>query len=407
MEVYLIIAAQLAILVIWIRAGLHTRALKSLPGAEQLALSGRGTWPRLSILIPALNEGKTIGPALRSLLAVDYPDLEVVCVNDRSTDDTGAVLAAVAAGDPRVKAINVTELPHGWLGKVHALDRALEFATGDFILCTDADIHFSRDALKRAVQMMEHRDLDHLALTPDIKPAGLVFDVALVQAMWTLFFDIDPAKMGTDNCRAPMGVGAFNLVRGEFMRNIQPFKRLRMEVIDDIGLAIMCHQAGGRGALMSSGPSVSLEYYDSFMSLLRGMEKNAFAILHYSVLRALGGASLASLLPVFAFGLPICSEAWTRVTACALFVFAILWQYVSMRNLGVRLRHVALMPLGLVLAALIGFNSMLQTMRRGGVVWRGTFYPLAELRRMQVTRFPVPPRISSRQGKTREPYHEG
>ena len=385
----LVIAAQFALIALWIRIGLHTRSLRDLPEALELGLPARQSWPRLSILIPALNEGRTIGPAIKTLLAVDYPDLEIVCVNDRSTDDTGEVIAKVAATDSRVKAIQVTSLPQGWIGKVHALDKALQEATGEFILCTDADIHFSKDALKRAVQLMEVRRLDHLALTPEIKPAGFLFDIALVQALWTLFRDIDPARMGRDDCRAPMGVGAFNLVRGSLIRQIQPFKKLRMEVIDDIGLAILCHQAGGRGALMNSGPAVSLEYYASFRDMVRGMEKNAFAVVQYSVIRALGGAVAVGLMLILAFGVPLWRGDWTIGLAAGVYVFLVIWQFLCLRHLGTRLIHVLGMPVGLVLALWIGINSMLKTIGRGGIEWRGTTYPLDELRRLQVTRFPV------------------
>jgi hypothetical protein len=126
--------------------------------------------------------------------------------------------------------------------------------------------------------------------------------------------------------------------------------------------------------------------------MVRGMEKNAFAVMRYSVVRAAGGALVAGLVLFFAFGLPLLHDGWTLFSAGALYVFLVVWQYLCLRHLGSKLIHVLALPVGLILAAWIGINSMLKTIRRGGIQWRGTTYPLDELRRLQITRFPIPRR---------------
>jgi len=377
---------------VWLRTAIHASALQVLPCAKSLAIRHRKKWPRLSILVPALNEGKTIRAALTTLLAVDYPDLEIICVNDRSSDDTGAVIAQLAAQDMRIKAIDVSELPNGWLGKVHALDQALNAATGEFVLCTDADVHFSQDALKRAVMMMEHRHIDHLSLLPEITSAGFLFDTALAQAGWVLFYFINPASIGTDSCRAPMGVGAFNLVRGDLMRRIQPFKTLRMEVIDDIGLAIVCHQASGKGALMGGGPAISLEYYAGYGEMLKGLEKNAFALSRYSLVRASAENMFVIAAPLLAFVWPFFRSDWTIASGVAVYLISCLLEFRSLQNHGVNPALIPAFPMGMMLCGIAGVRSMVQTLRRGGINWRGTTYPLDELRRMQITKLPIPKR---------------
>jgi len=387
-----IIFAQLVILGVWLRSAIHASALQVLPCAKSLAIGHRKKWPRLSILVPALNEGKTIRAALTTLLEVDYPDLEIICVNDRSTDDTGSVIAQLAAQDMRIKAIDVSELPNGWLGKVHALDQALNAATGEFVLCTDADVHFSQDALKRAVMIMEHRHIDHLSLLPEIASAGFLFDTALAQAGWVLFYFINPASIGTDSCRAPMGVGAFNLVRADLMRRIQPFKTLRMEVIDDIGLGIVCHQAGGKGALMGGGPAISLEYYAGYGEMLKGLEKNAFALSRYSLVRASAENMFVIAAPLLAFVWPFFRSDWTIASGVAVYLISCLLEFRSLQNHGVNPALIPAFPMGMMLCGIAGVRSMVQTLRRGGINWRGTTYPLDELRRMQITKLPIPKR---------------
>ncbi|MCX5673257.1 MAG: glycosyltransferase, partial [Planctomycetota bacterium] len=117
------------------------RTWRGVPRLEEVRPPEPAAWPKLSVIVPACNEADKIEPAMRTLLAEDYPDLEILAVDDRSTDATGDIIDRLAAEDPRVRAIHVKELPAGWLGKVHALDRGFQESRGRFVLFTDADVH--------------------------------------------------------------------------------------------------------------------------------------------------------------------------------------------------------------------------------------------------------------------------
>lgn len=384
------LVCQFGILGVWVVISRHASALKILPDRIALMTQVQKKWPKVSILIPALNEAQTIEPALNSLLQIDYPNYEVIVINDRSTDDTGAIIDRIAAKNSRITAIHIETLPDGWLGKVHALDRGLERSDGDFVLCTDADVHFTPDALKRSIAFMQHRSLDHLALLPKIKPAGILFDVAMTQAAWLLFFFINPRTIGTDKARMPMGVGAFNLIRGPLIRQLQPFKKLRLEVVDDIGLAILCHQAGGTGSLQYAGDAISLEYYASYGAMLKGLEKNTFAFSQYSALRSLAENLTIMVTPICAFVVPaILGGSVIRMMAAVTYLLAATLQWRSMITHGVKLHLIPFFPVGMFLTGIAGLRSMIQTIRRGGITWRGTFYELSELRKMQITKIPI------------------
>src|SRR5215210_3285113 len=140
-----------------------------------------GPRPRVSIIIPARNEERNVEEALRSVLALDYDNLEIEVVDDRSTDRTGEILDRMAAAEPRLRIVHVRELPAGWLGKNHALWLGAAKATGEYLLFTDADIVMDPSALRRAVGAMHKADggdgLDHLTASPEIERTGLLFEM--------------------------------------------------------------------------------------------------------------------------------------------------------------------------------------------------------------------------------------
>ena len=127
------------------------RTVLAVPLFEAQAVAEPDAWPTLSVIVPACNEAQTIKAASRTLLAQDYPGLEVIFVDDRSSDGTGEIIDALAATRAGVHALHVTELSEGWLGKVYALNQGLRVARGDWILFTDADVHFEAGTLRRAV----------------------------------------------------------------------------------------------------------------------------------------------------------------------------------------------------------------------------------------------------------------
>ena len=135
---------------LWTIYGL-IRTTRQVPALEKQTLSWPSEWPALSVLVPACNEADKIEPAALSLLAQDYPDLQIVFVNDRSDDETGAIINRLAKDQPGVTALHIEQLSPGWLGKVNALHQGLQYSQGQFVLLTDADIHFQPETLKRAM----------------------------------------------------------------------------------------------------------------------------------------------------------------------------------------------------------------------------------------------------------------
>ena len=160
---------------LWMFVG-TVRVVRAVPLLAQSDPPPPQTWPKLSVVIPACNEAAALESALGSVLEQDYPELEIILIDDRSTDGTAAIVDRMAAADPRILRYHVEQLPEGWLGKVHALDLGAAKAGGSWLLFTDADVHMAPGALRRAIAYAAHHSIDHLAAVPDLWPSSLLVD---------------------------------------------------------------------------------------------------------------------------------------------------------------------------------------------------------------------------------------
>ena len=170
--------AMLGLLLVIVASGLDV--LIGLRRIDSLArVPPRNDGPLVTLVTAARDEAFGIEAAARSLLALEYPALEFVMVNDRSTDRTGEILDGLAIRDSRVRVVHVRELPAGWLGKNHALHRGAAVARGEWILFADADIVMDPTTVGRAMQYVERRGVDHLTLLPRLVMPGILLEAFL------------------------------------------------------------------------------------------------------------------------------------------------------------------------------------------------------------------------------------
>jgi len=353
------------------------------PQLAEVDANDPSSWPTLSVVVPARDEAHTIEPAVASLLAQDYPHLQVVLVDDRSTDEMGTVIDRLAAKDSRVAAVHVRELPDGWLGKVHALQRGVEHASGDFVLFTDADIHFAPGVLRRAIAWSEAERLDHLAVLAEVTSPSVWVAACVAASSRGLIGLARPWEATDPRSAKAIGTGAFNLVRRSAFERTPGFEWLRLEVADDIGLGLMMKRWGGRPGLLIGRGQVRHETYATVFDAVRGLEKNGFAQgARFSAWR---GSALVVLAVVGAFApfaafLPMGPPWLPLLGAGTLAVFAIAARILT-RAFGAPLVSVlASLPLGDLLMAYVIARATLLGVRRGGLVWRGTTYPTGLLR---------------------------
>ena len=364
--------------VLAVRFALGVRRLASLGGVDPLP---DARLPSLTIVVAAKDEERRVELAARSLLAQDYPGLRVAIVDDRSTDATPAILARLAAEDPRLTIARIDTLPPGWTGKSHALARAAANAATDWLLFTDGDVDLAPDACRRAVSLALARGDDHLAVSPDFEVETL--GEAIFIAYFAIMFHVgqEPWKAEDPRSRASVGVGAFNLVRRETYERAGGHEAIRFELIDDLALGRLLKRSGARQRFAHPEGHVGVRWHIGVRGLVQGVEKNAFAAIGYRTVPA-SLAVLAQMtvavMPVLGLFLP----GWLpKAGAFAAWMGAALAYYVASRSVRIRPWHVIFMPVGGILFSYAFLRSMVLALARGGVIWRGTFYSLGELRR--------------------------
>lgn len=352
-------------------------------------------WPLVTVVVPARDEGHKIEAGLQSLIASDYPNLEIIAIDDRSRDDTGAImdqLAESAAGQastaansnsiggcPRLRVVHVTTLPEGWLGKNHALQVGSEQARGEWILFTDGDVIHRADTLRRTIKYALARNLDHLPLFPNIE-AHSVFEAAFV-ACFALVFTAG-TQPGLVPSRFPwfyVGVGAYNLVRRSALQRAGSFEPIRLDILDDVKLGKLMKRTGSRSEVLRAGDGLNIRWQQSAWLCVTGLEKNAFASANYSVPQLLGTTAMAGVVFVGPLlGTLFAGDARTGYVA-ALVLSHLIYGFSSGLFGHAYWLFPFLIPSGL--AFLYAFlRSTWITLRQGGVRWRDTFYPLKILR---------------------------
>ena len=370
--VYVIITVDL-----W-QGNRRVRSLKDIAPLEP------GEWPRVAVVIAARNEARNIKEALQSVLNQDYPRLEIIVADDRSTDDTGAILDRMAERDARLRPIHIKELPPGWLGKNHALDFAARRASGDFLLFTDADIVMHPAAVRLAISHAERERRDHIAIGPEAHMPGVMLNAFL--GVFGLFFSLfsRPWKAADPRSSRFIGIGAFNLVRAEAYRRIGGHERLRMRPDDDMKLGKLLKQSGYRQELLHGVGMIKVEWYSSVCELIDGTEKNFFAGLEYNLLVAAGAVVLQLALFIWPFVAVWVTNGATRWLNLASVLIMLATYAIGAPLVGARRRYAVLFPVAVLLFIYLMWNAARKTLMNGGINWRDTHYSLAELKANKV-----------------------
>ncbi len=356
------------------------RGLRRLRNLNDIRPFSGPSRPRVSIIVPACNEEETIETAMLSLVNQDYGSFEIVVINDRSTDRTGSILEELASRYPRIRLLEVTELPAGWLGKNHALHCGARAASGDYLLFTDADVLFEKTTVARAMTIMVAERLDHLSLIFRNIAAGSLLNAMIQDAGAALFFLFKPWAVRNPRSGYFMGVGAFNLVKKDVYRRIGGHESIRMHPIDDIMLGKVIKQHGFRQDCLAGYDFVTVRWYETAGMMIDGLMKNVFALYNFRVTWVLAGIVLIFVMAIFPVWGIFLADGYARL----LFLATVLVRGIAFVRGSVMLDNgIRPFPWSLVtpyINIFIMIKATMMTLKNKGIDWRGTHYPLEQLR---------------------------
>jgi len=357
-----------------------TWGMRQMTRLKNIPPIGQERVPKVSVIIPACDEAATIEPALQSVLTLDYANLEVIAVNDRSTDNTGAVLAKIQKKYPHLQVHEISELPKGWLGKSHALHHGAQRAHGEYLLFTDADIIFESSSLARAMRHVLDNRLDHLCMSfENIAPGGLL-NALFLEAGSGLMLLLKPWKAKDPKSKRYMGVGAFNLVKASVYSAVDGHRSIAMHPIDDIMLGKVIKQRGFSQDILLGDSFLQVKWYATVREWVNGLMKNSFALYDYSLVKVLLAVFYITLLSILPFWACLFTGGMTRSLFGAAVIIRLLSFAKGFSDIG-RTRWYSLWSL--VSPYVIIYTAMkasIMTLRNKGITWRGTYYPLDKLK---------------------------
>jgi glycosyltransferase involved in cell wall biosynthesis len=336
--------------------------------------------PVVSVVVPACNEEEKIEQAILSLLQQDYENLEIIAVDDRSTDGTGGILDRVQLQNSKLRVFHLESLPQGWMGKNNALKFGADRAIGDYLLFTDGDINMEKSTISRAVNHMISEKLDHISLIFKNTSPGIVLNSLILDAGIGLLQCFRPWCAKKKSSRNFMGVGAFNLLKRSVYLNIDGFESIKMHPVDDIMLGKVIKRNGFHQECLLGHDMVTVPWYDNVGQMVDGLIKNILAIVSYRFSLV---PLLLSILFIFNM-LPLWGMLFCDVKAGIFFSFIVL---VRMALFYAGSRLLLISPwcvLGAFVSPYIIFYIVLRATwlnaRDKGIYWRHTYYSLADLR---------------------------
>jgi len=338
-------------------------------------------FPKLSVVIAARNEENTIAASLQSLKNNNYPNIEIIVVNDRSEDNTLREIESFTNNSNRIKILNIQTLPEGWLGKIYALQKGAESASGEHILFTDADVIFNKDSLKKAVYFFNISGTDHLAAAPEaVSKSSILSFLISIFAMYLVAVK-QPWLVASKKYSASIGVGAFNLLKTSVYRKIGGHSKIRNYPDDDLKLGELVKKSGFNQQFIFADSEIFVEWYPGVAEMYRGLQKNFFAAFNYNPFILALTIIPQLLLTVFPFaGLFLLSDVFFLINFFGL-LSLFLYFNSTKRFSNASAYYFVLFWAGCLFFMLIQVHATTKVLVEGGIHWRGTFYPLSILKK--------------------------
>ncbi|ACF13048.1 glycosyl transferase family 2 [Chloroherpeton thalassium ATCC 35110] len=359
--------------------------IKNLFDVERLPAHSPKAFPFVSILVPARNEARNIESCVQSLLAQDYPNFELIVLDDNSDDGTGDLLQALAKNSNKLKVLHGSQLPENWLGKCWACHQLSRQATGSLLLFTDADTWHAPESLRRAVAAFQQSRADLLTLIPD-QTLGSFWERVIVPLVHFSVLCYLPVKFVWENRNTAFAFanGQFMLFSRDMYEHIGGHESVRKALVEDVWLCKTVKSAGGRPVVFSGIEAVRCRMYQNLEEIIHGFSKNLFAGLGYSLF----GISMVGIISFAAYLLPFGFLGYALISS----LFTIEWFWLPLLHiiLGVLMRGLIavryrlsigesfLHGLSILMFLVISVNSVRWIKTGKGALWKGRRYDFSK-----------------------------
>jgi chlorobactene glucosyltransferase len=352
------------------------------------ALREEGAAPLISVCVPARNEERNIGRCVEALLAQDYPNFEVIVLDDRSTDSTPEVLRRYAIQNDRLKVLHGADLPAGWAGKPHALHQTAKVASGEWLCFIDADTFLAPQALSATYAKAVETRADMLTLMT-FQILGSFWEKTVMPLVMTaLSVGFSPRKVNDPSTRDAIANGQFIFIKRTVYDAIGGHERVREQIVEDKAISEQVKWNGYRLVVADGMQVASTRMYTSLPEMWEGWTKNIYLGLsdHPSLL-LLGafGATLAVLAALALPAWPLLGLTWLLQgggwqAAAVMAESTLLWAYLLRVRAGVAQKMkisgwwALSTPLGAGVFAAMMLTSAWKVLSGQGVTWKGRVY---------------------------------
>lgn len=336
------------------------------------------SWPRVTVVVACRNEQDYIRDCIEGVLSQDYPDIELIVVNDRSEDRTAEVLREIK--DSRLKVLEVKELPAGWFGKNHAMWLGARAGIGEWLVFTDSDTRLGEGALREGVGLGVVRNYDMVSLIPRFRTRGFSDSLLtplcgmVTSGMYLMMFANNPQLPGV-----AFACGQYMAIRREAYDRVGGWESVKGYPSDDVEMARRLKRMGMRPRVGWGQDLVEARMYEGWGQVYRGWSRNLIMAsrgLPWRVLGAMVVVMLGVMSSFVALGWGLWKGNWGWVFMSLGHMMLITWVLWSGYGRGdFQRRYALLWPVGMFLLLVILVRS-LYLCWRGGMEWRGVWYSL-------------------------------
>ncbi|MGH9549609.1 MAG: glycosyltransferase, partial [Terriglobales bacterium] len=343
--------------------------------------------PFVSILVPARNEETKIGRCLDSLLAQDYPNFEIVVIDDRSTDRTGEIIEGYAKRDSRIKFVKGKDAPDGWIGKCNALAHAVGYASGDYYVFTDADTCHLTNSIKDSISYAISHKADLVSFVP-LQELGSFWERLIMPVLLSSFLIGDPFHTVNDpDAERAYAYGQYILCRRNSYLAIGGHQSVRDEIVEDHAIARVFKEKGFRILVADGKTLYSVRMYTNLESLWQGWTKNLYSLIDSRI----GNLIFILFLINFAALMPFVEAAsvaamWssgdispyvqvlTQVVVAQLLILMAWFRRTSDHHAGINWAHFFMIPMGAVALTALYLHAAYLVLSGSQVNWKGRRY---------------------------------